>query len=147
LIENQQSRHAHEPRVGGVYRVIDVTRAVPRIDVTRTILRIVAAPATLALVTGILLASTDARAQRSEPTVHGVFDGDSMYTVLPPNTIPAIMAPEFVSGQEAMAQMQPDEMVLGVQIEGDARAYSLWQLDAHEIVNDTVGGVPLAATW
>jgi hypothetical protein len=28
-----------------------------------------------------------------------------------------------------------------------AKAYSLWQLDHHEIVNDTLGDVPIATTW
>jgi len=85
--------------------------------------------------------------ERPEPEVHGTYHGDPMYTVLPPDAIPAIDAPEFLSGTEADAQMQDDEPVLGLQIGGDVRAYSLWQLDAHEIVNDTVGRVPLAATW
>jgi hypothetical protein len=43
--------------------------------------------------------------------------------------------------------MSPEEPVLGLVVNGESRAYSLWQLDAHEIVNDVVGGVPLAATW
>jgi hypothetical protein len=30
---------------------------------------------------------------------------------------------------------------------GEARAYSLWQLDAHEIVNDEVAGTAIAVTW
>jgi hypothetical protein len=30
---------------------------------------------------------------------------------------------------------------------GEARAYSLWQLDAHEIVNDQIAGTAIAATW
>jgi hypothetical protein len=86
-------------------------------------------------------------AQRPEPTVHATYDGDPMYTVLPPNTIPAILNPTFVSGQEAEKQMSPDEPVIGVVISGDTRAYSMWHLDAHEIVNDTVGGRAIAVTW
>lgn len=86
-------------------------------------------------------------AQRPEPEVHGTFDGDPMYTVLPADAIPAIRTPEFVRGEAADSQMNPDEPVLGVVIDGDAHAYSLWQLDSHEIVNDTVGGRAIAATW
>ena len=41
----------------------------------------------------------------------------------------------------------PDEPVLGVALGGEAVAYSLWYLDGHEIVNDLVGGTPIAATW
>lgn len=40
-----------------------------------------------------------------------------------------------------------DEPVLGVRRGTVARAYSLWQLNHHEIVNDQVGDLPLAITW
>ena len=95
----------------------------------------------------LALAATTAQAQRPEPEIHGTFDGDPMYTVLPLDAIPAIREPEFVTGTEADQQMLPDEPVLGVIIAGEVHAYSLWQLDAHEIVNDTVGGRAIAATW
>jgi hypothetical protein len=104
--------------------------------------------AVLALVALIMVAApVPAQAQRSEPEVYGTFDGDPMYTLLPPGAIPAIDEPQFVTGSEADAQMLPDEPVLGLVIGDDARAYSLWQLDSHEIVNDVVGGVAVAATW
>ncbi len=95
----------------------------------------------------VSLLTPDARSQRPEPTVHGVFAGDSMFTVLPPNTIPAIQNPEFLTGDAAAEQMAPDEPVLGISLGDEAKAYSLWHLDAHEIVNDIIGGVPIAATW
>ena len=101
----------------------------------------------VALILVAALAPAPAQAQRSEPEVYGTFDGDPMYTLLPPGAIPAIDAPQFVTGSEADAQMLPDEPVLGLVIGEDARAYSLWQLDSHEIVNDVVGGVAVAATW
>ena len=86
-------------------------------------------------------------AQRPEPEVHGTFDGDTMYTVLPPNAIPAIMEPEFLTGEAAADQMSADESVLGIMLGDEVKAYSLWHLDAHEIVNDTIAGIPIAATW
>ena len=55
--------------------------------------------------------------------------------------------PEFVSGADAELQMRAEEPVLGVVIGGEARPYSLWQLDAHEIVNDEIAGSAIAATW
>ena len=36
---------------------------------------------------------------------------------------------------------------LGVEFNGDARAYSVPLLSSHEIVNDTVGGVKISVTW
>ena len=89
----------------------------------------------------------EALAERPEPEVHGVFGGEEMYSVLPPDAIAAIRAPDFVSGEEADAQMSPAEPVLGVVLDGKAHAYSLWQLDGHEIVNDMLAGRAIAATW
>lgn len=71
----------------------------------------------------------------------------NIVTLLPPDAIPAIDHPTFVTGEEADKQYQPDELVLGVEINGDARAYSIPFLSGHEIVNDTVGGEPIAVTW
>ena len=68
-------------------------------------------------------------------------------TVLGRDGISAILNPEFISASEAFPQMAPDERVLGLSINGDNRAYSLNMLSRHEIVNDTVGGVPVAVTW
>ena len=68
-------------------------------------------------------------------------------TVLGRDGIPAILNPEFISASEAFPQMAPDERVLGLSINGDHRAYPLNMLSRHEIVNDTVGGVPVAVTW
>ena len=59
----------------------------------------------------------------------------------------AILDPQFISGAEASEQMVDSERVLGVSINGDHRAYPLNLLSRHEIVNDEVGGVPVAVTW
>jgi hypothetical protein len=68
-------------------------------------------------------------------------------TLLPKDAIPAIFDPQFISGEEADQQYAPQELVLGVEIDGDARAYSIPFLSGHEIVNDMVGGRSIAVTW
>ncbi len=95
----------------------------------------------------VLLIATNATAQRPEPKVVATWGGDEVYQVLPLGAIPAIDDPEFVAGAAADAQMKPDEPVLGVVIGDTARAYSLWQLDSHELVNDSIEGTAIAATW
>ena len=70
-----------------------------------------------------------------------------LVTLLGFDAIPAILEPEFVTAAEADEQMNPDEQVLGVSINGESRAYSIPMLSRHEIVNDVVGGVPIAVTW
>ena len=70
-----------------------------------------------------------------------------LITLLGYDGIPAILDPEFVNADVADAWMGPDEQVLGVSINGDNRAYSVPMLSRHEIVNDVVGGEPIAVTW
>ncbi len=49
----------------------------------------------------------------------------------------------------ADAPLEDDDLVMGVLIAGEARAYPVNYMMGpyNEIVNDTVGGMPLAATW
>jgi Protein of unknown function (DUF3179) len=65
----------------------------------------------------------------------------------PPDGISAIDRPKFVSPAKAAAWLTPKEPVLALTIDGDARAYPLQILMWHEIVNDVVGGVPVAVTY
>jgi hypothetical protein len=84
--------------------------------------------------------------QREKPPSKDI-QGTPMYMVLPLDGIPSINDPVFVSAKEAAKLTHPDEPFLGVVIDGEAHAYSTWLLDSHEIVNDTVGKIPIAATW
>ena len=63
------------------------------------------------------------------------------------DAIPAILEPQFVSATEAERWMSPEEGVLGVSVGGEHRAYAVSMLSRHEIVNDVVGGKPIAVTW
>ena len=65
----------------------------------------------------------------------------------PPDGIPAIDRPVFVTPKEGDAWLKPQEPVLALQISGDARAYPLQILMWHEIVNDLVGGQAVAVTY
>ena len=60
--------------------------------------------------------------------------------------IPSIDDPQFVPVSEA-SDLGATEPVIGLVINGDARAYPLRILTWHEIVNDVVGGVPVAVTY
>jgi hypothetical protein len=41
----------------------------------------------------------------------------------------------------------PDEMVLAIEVKGDAVAYPIRQLAYHHVVADTVGGLPVVSTY
>jgi Protein of unknown function (DUF3179) len=65
----------------------------------------------------------------------------------PPDGIPSIDDPKFISIQVADKYLEDSDLVLGLNINGDIRAYPLQILVWHEIVNDNVGGVPVAVTY
>jgi hypothetical protein len=71
---------------------------------------------------------------------------DEIFSGGPPKDgIPAIDDPVFVPVGEA--ELPDREPVIGLTIGDDSRAYPLRILMWHEIVNDVVGGVPVAVTF
>ena len=71
---------------------------------------------------------------------------EEIVTVLPKDAIPAILSPSFDEGRRA-TWLKGTDLVVGVEIGGDSRAYPVPTLSRHEIVNDKVGGIPIAVTW
>lgn len=66
----------------------------------------------------------------------------------PKDGIPSIDNPKFVDlSDERAVQMAGTEPVIGVVIDGKARAYPLHVLTWHEIVNDELAGVPITVTY
>ncbi|MBI2296099.1 MAG: DUF3179 domain-containing protein [Betaproteobacteria bacterium] len=65
----------------------------------------------------------------------------------PKDGIPAIDQPRFTAPEEAGKWLDRREPVIVFEHNGDARAYPLQILMFHEIVNDTVGGLPVAVTF
>ena len=83
------------------------------------------------------------------PDQRPAFDasGLDIRTILPRDAIAAILDPQFITGVAAAGQMTPQELVIGLSINGDHRAYSTAHLSSHEVVNDVVGGRPIMVTW
>jgi len=65
----------------------------------------------------------------------------------PPDGIPAIDHPKFVTPEGAAEWIKSQEPVLAFEWGGDARAYPLQIMIWHEIVNDVVGGKPVTVTY
>ena len=99
------------------------------------------------LILGLVLILTFTAIAFAQRGSYEIIDGDRMYFILPRDGIPAIDNPEFVSVKEAEKFMNKDELIMGLVINGDARAYSTWHLDRHEIVNDYVGDTYISVTW
>ena len=64
---------------------------------------------------------------------------------LPLDAIRPIYEPLVGSPDEA--QLDADELVMGVSINGESRAYPIKVLRFREIVNDELGGSPILVTW
>jgi hypothetical protein len=64
----------------------------------------------------------------------------------PKDGIPALMEPDYVSADKAFF-LKGDDQVIGVVVNGVARAYPLRIMSWHELVNDRFGGVPVLVSW
>ncbi len=79
--------------------------------------------------------------------LHSVDYGEIFSGGPPPDGIPAIDAPVFESLEAGDEWLEGDWPVMLFERNGDARAYPLAILIYHEIVNDEVGGQPVALTF
>ena len=64
----------------------------------------------------------------------------------PKDGIPALLNPKFVKAGEAHF-LEPDEVIIGVASGSQAKAYPIKILNLHEVVNDTINGIPIAVTF
>jgi cold shock CspA family protein len=93
-----------------------------------------------------VLDNRGARAQPapSRPRDRGAFKARDKY-----NPRRAIVDAPFLKASEVTDQVTDNELVLGVEIDGQPRAYPINMLTgpSREIINDTLGEAHLAATW
>jgi hypothetical protein len=61
------------------------------------------------------------------------------------DSIRPIYEPEFVPADEA--GYGDDELVMGIAIDGEAKAYLVSLLNGREMVNDELAGIPYLVTW
>ncbi len=65
---------------------------------------------------------------------------------VPKDGIPDLRNPERIPADKA-GYLNEDDLVFGISINGDARAYPLRIMDWHEMFNDVIGGVPVALAY
>lgn len=71
---------------------------------------------------------------------------DEIQSILPQDAIPALIKPNYLAASQA-ADINDMEEVIGIVINGDARAYPISTMSSHEIVDDVIGGRSIAVTW
>jgi len=83
----------------------------------------------------------------SAPATAGKERTFEIVTLLPKDAIPAVYDPQFNDVEDANREYADADLVIGVEIGDEARAYSIPFLSGHEIVDDSVGGRAIAVTW
>jgi hypothetical protein len=73
------------------------------------------------------------------------FDAYLPPRLIGPDGIRPIYDPQFVSAADA--PLDDDELVIGVTIDGEAKAYPITVLRFREMVNDELGNLPILVTW
>lgn len=114
---------------------------------------------TLCVISGLLLAASAsyAAAQAPDSALREFPKGDFSISAVDwsevrsggvaRDRIPAIDRPQTIPIAKAAQDLEPTEPVVGLVINGEARAYPLRVLIWHEIANDELGGVPVAVTY
>ncbi len=87
----------------------------------------------------------NSRQKQSHPTTARIELAQLLSGGVPQDGIPSIDAPEFDTAQTT--PFQDNDTVIGVVINGEARAYPFKVMDWHEIVNDTVAGVNVTISY
>ena len=64
----------------------------------------------------------------------------------PKDGIPSIDNPKFTNVNDSEF-MSDSDIIIGLEVNGEAKAYPLFILVWHEIVNDEIGGLPVAVTY
>ncbi len=67
--------------------------------------------------------------------------------VVPRDLISAVFDPVHIGVAEVGEQVGEASLIIGVSIGSESVAYSVSYLSSREIVNDAVGGTPIAVTW
>ena len=101
----------------------------------------------MALLTAIAFGSVLELKEKGFDLSQSIIDTDDLLFRGPKKDgIPAINYPVFIKPEEA-ALLDDNDLVIGLSINGENRAYPLNIMNWHEIVNDEVSGTSFAVTW
>ncbi len=79
------------------------------------------------------------------PTGQKTVDPGQYRKLIARDVIVPVYEPRYVNPEEA--NLVDRELVMGVDVNGEAKAFPIGLIRSREIVNDTIGGVPLVITW
>ncbi len=118
---------------------------------------VVASPSAVSTISPNAIVS-DSTAQSSEvieivPTVPvaetnrrvEVEDGIQFPQLLPLDGIRPVYAPEFETAENV--SLQENELIIGISLGGESKAYPITVLRFREMVDDQLAGIPILVTW
>ena len=79
------------------------------------------------------------------PTGQKTVDPRAYRKLIARDVIVPVYEPRYVGPEEA--NLVDQELVMGVEVNGESKAFPIGLIRNREIVNDTIGGVPLLITW
>jgi hypothetical protein len=79
------------------------------------------------------------------PTVDLSLSNIPFVPLLPRDAIAPVYDPEFVTAD--VSPLHEDELIMGIAIDGEAKAYPVTVLRFREMVNDELAGLPILVTW
>lgn len=101
----------------------------------------------LTLLIPLLIAPLSAWSKNGFDLSNSLINADEILSGGPPKDgIPAIDNPIFTNGENTEF-LKPDDRILGIEINGMAKAYPIRILNWHEIVNDSIGNKSFAVTY
>jgi len=80
-------------------------------------------------------------------TMKTEIDLSEISVVLPRGSFQVLNYPEFINMEQGLNSYLSNEPVICIDINGKAKAFPLNILSVHEIVNDTISGIPFLATF
>lgn len=84
-------------------------------------------------------------AETYDPVLAGEPTPDGFRQLVRRDDIEPIYHPTFVSPEEI--EWEPDTLIVGVALDGEAKAYPVNFLNIHEMINDRIADTPILVSW
>lgn len=69
------------------------------------------------------------------------------FRAVPQDSFPVLHQPKMGTVEDGDRVLNTGEWVIGIAWNGKAKAYPVDVMGFHELINDTVGGMPIAICW
>jgi len=95
-----------------------------------------------------ILALAAAQEPETPPEIFSEADYDAVAEqVMPRDSFPVLTLPELVDAKTGSETLGDEEFVIGLDLDGETRAYPLRVMGGVELVNDVCGDLATAVSW